>query len=59
MLSPLESAEGILVTAAIRNISARKKAEAQLLQKMQELNRSRGDGALHMSREPGQPGATG
>jgi PAS domain S-box-containing protein len=30
MLSPLESAEGILVTAAIRNISARKAAEAHL-----------------------------
>ena len=29
MLSPLESAEGILVTAAIRDISARKKAELQ------------------------------
>ena len=28
MLSPLESAEGILVTAAIRDISVRKKAEA-------------------------------
>ena len=28
MLSPLESAEGILVTAAIRDISTRKKAEA-------------------------------
>src|SRR4030088_3059192 len=27
MLSPLESAEGILVTAAIRNISARRKSE--------------------------------
>ena len=27
MLSPLESAEGILVTAAIRNISARTKSE--------------------------------
>ena len=40
MLSPLESAEGILVTAAIRDISARKKAEAHLLQKMEELNRS-------------------
>ena len=36
MLSPLESAEGILVTAAIRDISVRKKAEAQV----QELNRS-------------------
>jgi len=30
MLSPLESAEGILVTAAIRNISARKKSEQEL-----------------------------
>ena len=30
MLSPLESAEGILVTAAIRDISARKKAEEAL-----------------------------
>jgi len=40
MLSPLGSAEGILVTAAIRNISTRKKAEAHLLQKMEELNRS-------------------
>ena len=40
MLSPLESAEGILVTAAIRDITRRKKAEAHLLQKVQELNRS-------------------
>jgi hypothetical protein len=32
MLSPLESAEGILVTAAIRDISVRKAVEAQLLQ---------------------------
>jgi PAS domain S-box-containing protein len=40
MLSPLESAEGILVTAAIRDITARKKSEAHLLQKMDELNRS-------------------
>ena len=30
MLSPLESAKGILVTAAIRDITTRKKAEAQL-----------------------------
>jgi PAS domain S-box-containing protein len=36
MLSPLESTEGILVTAAIRNISLRKKSEAHI----QELNRS-------------------
>jgi PAS domain S-box-containing protein len=40
MLSPLESAEGILVTAAIRDISARKAAEANLLQKVKELYRS-------------------
>ncbi len=32
MLSPLQSAEGILVTAAIRNISVRKRAEAHLAQ---------------------------
>src|SRR5580700_8424067 len=32
MLSPLESAEGILVTAAIRDISVRKDAEANLAQ---------------------------
>jgi PAS domain S-box-containing protein len=40
MLSPLESAEGILVTAAIRDITARRTAEAHLLEKMEELNRS-------------------
>jgi PAS domain S-box-containing protein len=40
MLSPLESAEGILVTAAIRDITTRKKGEADLLNKMEELNRS-------------------
>jgi light-regulated signal transduction histidine kinase (bacteriophytochrome) len=40
MLSPLASTEGILVTAAIRDIAARKRAEAHLLQKMEELNRS-------------------
>jgi PAS domain S-box-containing protein len=40
MLSPLESAEGTLVTAAIRDISVRKHAEANLLQNMGELNRS-------------------
>ena len=32
MLSPLESAEGVLVTAAIRNISVRKEAEKHLSQ---------------------------
>ena len=40
MLSPLEGAEGILVTAAIRDISRRKAAEAQLLEKVEELKRS-------------------
>ena len=40
MLSPLESAEGTLVTAAIRDISVRKKAAVVLLQKVEELNRS-------------------
>jgi PAS domain S-box-containing protein len=40
MLSPLTSAEGILVTAAIRDITTRKAADAQLLQYVRELNRS-------------------
>jgi PAS domain S-box-containing protein len=40
MLSPLGGAEGILVTAAIRDISVRKAAEADLLHKVEELNRS-------------------
>jgi PAS domain S-box-containing protein len=40
MLSPLESDEGVLVTAAIRDITARKEAEAHLLNKMAELRRS-------------------
>jgi PAS domain S-box-containing protein len=40
MLSPLESAEGILVTAAIRDITTRRTAEAHLLQKLDELYRS-------------------
>ena len=40
MLSPLEDADGILVTAAIRNISVRKAAEADLLRNVEELNRS-------------------
>jgi PAS domain S-box-containing protein len=40
MLSPLESPEGVLVTAAIRDISTRKKAEANLLRKIEELARS-------------------
>jgi PAS domain S-box-containing protein len=40
MLSPLDSAGGILVTAAIRDITIRKQAEADLVQKIDELNRS-------------------
>jgi PAS domain S-box-containing protein len=40
MLSPLESAEGILVTAAIRDVTTRKEAEANLVQNVKELNRS-------------------
>jgi len=40
MLSPLESAGGILVTAAIRDISVRKAAEADLRQNVQDLNHS-------------------
>ena len=40
MLSPLENAEGILVTAAIRNISVRKQSEERLLKTVGELKRS-------------------
>jgi PAS domain S-box-containing protein len=40
MLSPLASVEGTLVTAAVRDITTRKKAEASLLEKVEELNRS-------------------
>jgi PAS domain S-box-containing protein len=40
MLSPLESPEGILVTAAIRNISERKKSEEHLGKTVGELKRS-------------------
>jgi PAS domain S-box-containing protein len=40
MLSPLRSAEGTLVTAAIRDITARQTAAANLLQKVGELKRS-------------------
>lgn len=39
-LSPLESTEGFSVTATIRDITLRKNAEAQLLEKVAELNRS-------------------
>jgi PAS domain S-box-containing protein len=40
MLSPLESAEGVLVTAAIRDISVRKNSEEHLVKTMGELKRS-------------------
>jgi PAS domain S-box-containing protein len=40
MLSPLQSPAGILVTAAIRDISARKRAEEHLVKTMGELKRS-------------------
>jgi PAS domain S-box-containing protein len=40
MLSPLESLDGMLVTMALRDITARKKAEAVLLLTVRELNRS-------------------
>ena len=40
MLSPLESPEGVLVTAAIRDISVRKKAEAHLLGMSQQMTYS-------------------
>jgi PAS domain S-box-containing protein len=40
MLSPLDSREGILVTAAIRNITERKNSEANLVKTVEELKRS-------------------
>ncbi|HVQ74993.1 MAG TPA: ATP-binding protein, partial [Candidatus Binatia bacterium] len=40
MLSPLQSADGTLVTAAIRDITTRKEADALLLEKIADLNRS-------------------
>jgi PAS domain S-box-containing protein len=40
MLSPLQSAEGVLVTAAIRDISVRKKSELYLVKTVGELKRS-------------------
>ena len=50
MLSPLESAEGILVTAAIRDITTRKKAEAHLLRRWRSSTaRTRSWGSLPTS----------
>jgi len=43
MLSPLKSTEAMLVTAAIRDISARKRAEVLLQEKIIELSRSNDD----------------
>jgi len=43
MLSPLESSEGVLVTAAIRDVTRRKKAEMHLREKIAELDRSNAD----------------
>lgn len=40
MLSPLADGDGMLITAAIRDISARKAAEAALLRTVEELKRS-------------------
>jgi light-regulated signal transduction histidine kinase (bacteriophytochrome) len=40
MLSPLESTEGILVTAAIRDVTERRKSEQRLLKTVGELKRS-------------------
>jgi PAS domain S-box-containing protein len=40
MLSPLQSPEGILVTAAIRDVSVRKRAEEHLVRTVGELKRS-------------------
>ena len=40
MLSPLESAEGILITAAIRDITVRTRADEHLLHTVGELKRS-------------------
>ena len=45
MLSPLESAEGTLVTAAIRDISVRKAAEKRLAQMEGQVPRAIGSGA--------------
>lgn len=43
MLSPLENADGLLITAAIRDISVRKKAEAHDRENTAELRRSNQD----------------
>jgi PAS domain S-box-containing protein len=50
MLSPLESAEGILVTAAIRNVSVRKTAETHLAQ-MEGMDRLKDEFVSTVSHE--------
>jgi PAS domain S-box-containing protein len=40
MLSPLDSPDGILVTAAVRNITERKRSDAHLVNTVDELKRS-------------------
>jgi PAS domain S-box-containing protein len=42
-LSPLVTAEGLLVSAAVRDISARKRADAELAERAAELARSNAD----------------
>ena len=42
-LNPIQTREGLLVLCAVVDITERKKAEAQLLEKMAELNRSNED----------------
>jgi light-regulated signal transduction histidine kinase (bacteriophytochrome) len=39
-VSPLDTGEGVLLAVAIRDVTTRKKAEAELLRTMAELNRS-------------------
>jgi PAS domain S-box-containing protein len=43
MLSPMESADGVVVIVAIRDVTVRQQAEAHLRQKMEELDRSNED----------------
>ena len=58
MLSPLESAEGILVTAAIRDISVRKAAELHLAADGRGAEPlERGAGAVRLRRVPRPAGA--
>jgi PAS domain S-box-containing protein len=51
MLSPLDSTTGILVTVAIRDITARRAAAAQLLRKIEELHRLKDEFIASVSHE--------